>query len=75
MHRASHERAKRGLFNDIRFTRSCVVKTSAMALQKFSVAKAIGLLTPHSSDDEEELREDKIISDFVTEGGKRRCSV
>ena len=34
---------------------------------KFSVADAVGLLTVHGSD-EEELSEDEIIGDFVTEG-------
>ena len=41
-----------------------------MALQKFSVAEAVGLLTARGSDDEEELSEDEIIGDFVTEGGE-----
>ena len=40
-----------------------------MALQKFSVADAVGLLTARGSD-EEELSEDEIIGDFVTEGGE-----
>ena len=40
----------------------------AIALQKFSVADAVGLLTARGSDDEEELSEDEIIGDFVTEG-------
>ena len=35
---------------------------------KFSVADAIRLLTPRGSDNEEELSEDEIICDFVTEG-------
>ena len=37
---------------------------------KFSVADAVGLLTARGSDDEEELSEDKIIGDFVTEDGE-----
>ena len=41
-----------------------------MALQKSNFAEAVGLLTAHGSDDEEELSEDKIIGDFVTEGGE-----
>ena len=41
-----------------------------MALQKFRVAEAIGLLPVCGSDDEEELSEDEIIGDFVTEGGE-----
>ena len=41
-----------------------------MALQKFSVADAVGLLTARGSDDEEELSEDEIIGNFVTEGGE-----
>ena len=41
-----------------------------MALQKFSVADAVGILTARGSDDEEELSEDEIIGDFVTEGGE-----
>ena len=41
-----------------------------MALQKFSVADVIGLLTVHGSEDEKELSKDEIISDFVTEGGE-----
>ena len=41
-----------------------------MALQKFSVADAIGLLTARGSEGEEELSEDEIIGDFVTEGGE-----
>ena len=41
-----------------------------MALQKFSVAETIGLLTAHGSDDEEEVSEDEIIGDFVREGGE-----
>ena len=32
-----------------------------------SVADAVGLLTARGSDDEEELSEDEIIGDFVTE--------
>ena len=40
-----------------------------MALQKFSVAEAVGLLTTRGSD-EEELSEDEIIGDFVTERGE-----
>ena len=67
---ASRERVKRGRFNDIRFTWSCVAKKSVMALQKLSVAKAVGFLTPCGSDDEEELSEDEIIDNFVTEGGE-----
>ena len=67
---ASRERVKRGRFNDIRFTWSCVAKKSVMALQKLSVAKAVGLLTPCGSDDDEELSEDEIIGNFVTEGGE-----
>ena len=41
-----------------------------MALQKFSVADAVGLLTARGSDDAEELSEDEIIGHFVTEGGE-----
>ncbi len=41
-----------------------------MALQKFGVAKAVGLLTARGSDDEEEVSKDKIIGDFVREGGE-----
>ena len=41
-----------------------------MALQKFSIAEAVGLLTACGLDDEEELSKDKIIGNFVTEGGK-----
>ena len=42
-----------------------------MALQKFSIAEAdVDLLTARGSDNEEELSEDEIICDFVTEGGE-----
>ena len=41
-----------------------------MALQKFSVAEAVGLLTARGTDDEEELSEDEMIGDFVTVGGE-----
>ena len=41
-----------------------------MALQKFSVADTVGLLTARGYEDEEELSEDEIIGDFVTEGGE-----
>ena len=41
-----------------------------MALQKFSAAEAVSHLTAHGSDDEEELSEDEVIDDFVTEGGE-----
>ena len=41
-----------------------------MALQKSSVAEAVSLLMARGSDDEEELSEDEIIGDFVTEGGE-----
>ena len=41
-----------------------------MALEKFNVEKAVGLLMAHGSDDEEELSEDEIIGDFVTEVGE-----
>ena len=41
-----------------------------MALQKFSAAEDIGHLTAHGSDNEEELSEDEVIDDFVTEGGE-----
>ena len=42
----------------------------AIALQKFSVAEAVGLLTARGTNDEEELSEDEMIGDFVTEGGE-----
>ena len=38
--------------------------------EKCSVADAVGLLTARSSNNEEELSEDEIIGDFVTEGGE-----
>ena len=41
-----------------------------MALQKFSVADAVGHLTARGSDDEEELCEDEIIGEFAAEGGE-----
>ena len=41
-----------------------------MALQKFSVDEAVGLLMARGSDDEGELSEDEIIGDFVREGGE-----
>ncbi len=40
-----------------------------MALQKFSVTEAVGLLTARDSDDEE-LSEDEKIGNFVTEGSE-----
>ena len=41
-----------------------------MAPQKFSVAEAIGLFMAHRTDNKEELREDEMIGDFVTEGSE-----
>ena len=42
----------------------------AMALQKFNVAEAVDLLTVCSSDDKEELSEDEMMGDFMTESGE-----
>ena len=41
-----------------------------MALQRFSVADGLGLFKVHCSDDEEELSKDKMIGNFMTEGGE-----
>ena len=41
-----------------------------MALLMSSIAKAVGHLTGRGSDDKEELSENEIIGDFVTEGGE-----
>ena len=38
-----------------------------MSLQTFSVVEAVGLLMVHSSNDEEELGENEMIGDLVTE--------
>ena len=41
-----------------------------MAPKKLRIAKAVGLLTARGSDNEDDLSEDKMIGDFVTEGGE-----
>ena len=41
-----------------------------MALQKFNVAEAVDLLTVCSSDDKEEISEDEMMGDFMTESGE-----
>ena len=59
---------ERMLFNDIYDLPGLVKqKLWLMALQRFSVAEAVGLLMVHSSNDEEELGEKEMIGDFVTE--------